>query len=99
MNMITCVKDLAHEVGCRSSDFATQAQEIQRAVKKHTDYAVWVKVSPSRIIILNSVNSNISDALYFPFTTEDFWKSVEWVEMLEEDDDIYDDYDLADDYD
>lgn len=92
--MIQNITDLAKEVGSRASNPDVQKQDILASVRKHTDGDAWVSFTSKHV----DIRSNISpahDRLFYPFTSEDFWKTVEFIqeEGLEweedNDEDIY----------
>ncbi len=91
--MIQNITDLAREVGSRASNLDIQKQDILVSVRKHTDGSVWIARGSNYI----DIRSNISpahDRLFYPFTSEDFWKAVEFIqeeglEWDEEDEDEY----------
>ena len=92
--MIQNTTDLARETGSRASNSDVQKQDIQVSIRKHTNGDVWVSLAMKHV----DIRSNLSpahDRLFYPFTSEDFWKAIEFIqeEGLEweedEDDDIY----------
>lgn len=91
--MIQDITDLAREVGSRASNLDVQKQDIQVSARKHTDGSVWIARGSDYIDIRSNV-SPAHDRLFYPFTSEDFWKAVEFIqeeglEWDEEEDDVY----------
>jgi len=90
--MIQDITDLAREVGSRASNLDVQKQDILVSVRKHTDGDTWVSFTPKYV----DIRSNLSpahDRLFYPFTSDEFWKAVEFVQEegleWEEDEDVY----------
>lgn len=88
--MIQNITDLAREVGSRASSLDIQEQDIKVSVRKHTGGDVAISFNPEYVGIQASTCLP-HDRLFYPFTSEDFWKTVEFIqeEGLEEEEDEY----------
>ena len=96
--MIYNLTGLAQEVGSGSTDPQVQLADIQKSVKEYTEGMVWLQASPSGIRI-RSNEITYSEVLRYPFDSDDFWKTVDYVydeslNIEEEEDDYF--FDLFD---
>jgi hypothetical protein len=91
--MIENITDLAREVGSRASNLDIKEQDIQVSVRKHTDGDVAISFNPEYVSIQASTCPP-HERMFYPFTGDDFWKVVEFIqeeglEWEEEDEDVY----------
>ena len=91
--MIQNITDLAREVGSRASNLDVKEQDIQVSVRKHTSGDVAISFNPEYVGIQASTCPP-HERLFYPFTSEDFWKTVEFIqeEKLEWDEEDEDEY-------
>jgi len=80
--------ELTREVGSKAVDLKVQRSDIQQAVRKHTENDVWAYLTPNYVVIRSNV-SPAQERLAYPFTSDTFWKAVEFIqeEGLEWDED------------
>ena len=77
--MIQNTTDLAREVGSRASNPDVQEQDIQVSVRKHTNGDVAISFNPE-YVGLQASTCPPHERLFYPFTSEDFWKTVEFIQ-------------------
>ena len=77
--MITNLSDLTKEVGSRAGEVYAQKMDIRKSVQEHTQGDVTIGVY-SNHLGLHSTISPVTQQLSFPFTSETFWKAVEYVQ-------------------
>ena len=91
--MIQDITDLAREVGSKASSQDIQEQDIQVSVRKHTNGDVAISFAPNNVNIQASTCPP-HERIFYPFTSDDFWKVVEFIqeEGFEWDEDDEDEY-------
>lgn len=77
--MIENIGDLAKEAGSRATTFKIQMNDIQQSIKDHTEGDVWARFTREQVAIHSNI-SPASERLVYPFTSETFWKAVEYVQ-------------------